>query len=437
MDAEFLQSLREVTEEGLLREFQPKSPRDKTIISIPDVVSICIGVRRCGKSTLMESLILRLLREGVSRDNILCINFADDRLLGLQSGGWDALFSAYYGRFPEKRGKETVYFFFDEIQQFPHWSLFVERLRREENCRIFITGSSAHLLSHEIATELRGRTLSTELFPFSFGEFLMRCGVPRQGSGTTHRMKVLKAWEKYSAEGGFPAVFDLPAEARKLLHREYLNALMLRDVIERYKVTQPLALRHLVNRMVNGIGTLFSHRKVEEELKALGLAVNRNMVAQYLQWLEDAYFLFTIPVYSASVARQTRELKKVYCVDHAIANTLSNGVLKNRGQMLENMVFVHLRRQTPQIYYYKTQTGFEVDFIAVLPDGEKLPVQVCADMSAPDTRKRELRALQAAMAESHLTRGVVVTEGPAESLTTEEGTIDIIPATEFLATVTA
>lgn len=433
MDAEFLQHVQEVTDESLERDFLPKSPRDKQIISLPDIVSICIGVRRCGKSTLMESVILRLLQEGVSRDNIVCINFSDDRLLGLQSGGWDAFFSAYYGRFPEKRGKETVYFFFDEIQQFPHWELFVERLRREENCRIFITGSSAHLLAHEVGTELRGRTLSTELFPFSFGEFLVRCGVSLTGRGTTHRMKVLNAWDKYCAEGGFPAVFDLAADARKLLHREYLNALMLRDVIERYKVTQPLALRHLVNRMVNGIGTLFSFRKVGEELKALGFAINRNMVAEYLQWLEDAYFLFTIPVYSASVARQARELRKAYCVDHAMANTLSNGVLKNRGQMLENMVFVHLRRHTPQVYYYKTRNALEVDFIAVFPEGEKLLVQVCDDMSAPETRKRELRALQAAMAESGLSNGLIVTNGSPETLTTPEGLIRLVPASEFLA----
>lgn len=433
MDAELLQRVREVTDEGLVREFTPKSPRDKKIPSIADVVSICIGVRRCGKSTLMESVILRLLEEGVSRDNIVCINFSDDRLLGLQSGGWDAFFSAYYSRFPEKRSRETVYFFFDEIQQYPHWELFVERLRREENCRIFITGSSANLLAHEVGTELRGRTLSTELFPFSFREFMVRCGVSPQGRGTTHRMQVLKAWERFCTEGGFPAVYALPDEARKMLHREYLNALMLRDVIERYKVTQPLALRHLINRMVNGIGTLFSYRKIGEELKALGFAVNREMVAQYLQWLEDAYFLFTIPVYSASVARQARELRKVYCVDHAMANTLSNGVLKNRGQMLENMVFVHLRRHTPQVFYYKTKNAYEVDFIAVFPEGEKMLVQVCADMSAPDTRKRELRALQAAMAESGLRRAFIVTDGAPESISAAEGEIELTPATQFLA----
>lgn len=141
----------------------------------------------------------------------------------------------------------------------------------------------------------------------------------------------------------------------------------------------------------------------------------------------------SIPVYSASVARQSRELRKIYCVDHAIASTLSNGVLKNRGQILENMVFVHLRRHTSQVFYYKTQNALEVDFVAVFPEGEKLLVQVCADMSSPDTRKRELRALQAAMAESGLQRGIIVTEGAPESIRTAEGSIEIVPAMKFLA----
>lgn len=433
MDTTFQQAVQDVIDEGIERTSLAKSPRDKRIITLPEIVSICIGVRRCGKSTLMESVILKLLAEGVARENIVCINFADDRLLPLRVGGWDALFTAYYGRFPAKRHRETVYFFFDEIQQFPNWELFVERLRREENCRIFITGSSAHLLAHEVGTALRGRTLSCELFPFSFGEFLVRRGIARSGRGVNRRLALTKAWNDYKEQGGFPAVYDLPEPTRKLVHREYANALMLRDVIERYRVSQPLVLRHLATRMLNGIGTLFSFRKVEEELKALGFAVGRDTVAQYLKWLEDAYFIFTITVHTASVARQARELRKVYCVDHAMARSLGNGVLKNRGQVLENIVFVHLRRQTPQVCYYKTKNGHEVDFWATLPDGSQQAVQVCADMSTPETRKRELRALQAAMAESGLKEGWVVTENETETLQVPEGTIHLVPANVFLA----
>lgn len=433
MDANFQETAKVIVDEGLEREFTPKSPRDIRIPEVPDVVSICIGVRRCGKSTLMEGVILKLLEGGVPRENIVCINFADERLLPLQSGGWDALYTAYYGRYPEKRKRETVYFFFDEIQLYPHWELFVERLRREENCRVFITGSSSRMLSEEIATELRGRSLSCELFPFSFGEFMTRAGVKRGGRGAARRLAQMKAWEDYKAQGGFPAVYGLPGETRRLMHHEYRNALMLRDVIERNRVSQPLALRHLVNRLLNGIGTMFSFRKVGEELKALGFPITRASVAQYLQWLEDAYFIFTITVYTASAARQTRELRKVYCVDHALAATLSNGVLKNRGQMLENIVFVELRRKTRQVYYYKSMGGFEVDFMAVMPDGAKRLVQVCADISSPATRKRELRALRAAMEETGLQEAWLVTEWENETVELPCGTVHVVPAADYLA----
>lgn len=433
MDANFQETAKVIVDEGLEREFTPKSPRDIRIPEVPDVVSICIGVRRCGKSTLMEGVILKLLEGGVPRENIVCINFADERLLPLQSGEWDALYTAYYGRYPEKRKKETVYFFFDEIQLYPHWELFVERLRREENCRVFITGSSSRMLSEEIATELRGRSLSCELFPFSFGEFMTRAGVKRGGRGAARRLAQMKAWEDYKAQGGFPAVYGLPGETRRLMHHEYRNALMLRDVIERNRVSQPLALRHLVNRLLNGIGTMFSFRKVGEELKALGFPITRASVAQYLQWLEDAYFIFTITVYTASAARQARELRKVYCVDHALATTLSNGMLKNRGQMLENIVFVELRRKTRQVYYYKSMGGFEVDFMAVMPDGAKRLVQVCADISSPATRKRELRALRAAMEETGLQEAWLVTEWENETVELPCGTVHVVPAADYLA----
>ncbi|MDO4818528.1 MAG: ATP-binding protein [Akkermansia sp.] len=433
MDTSFQETAKVIVDEGLEREFTAKSPRDTRIPVVPDIVSVCIGVRRCGKSTLMESVILKLLSDGVPRENIVCINFADERLLPLQSGGWDALYTAYYGRYPEKRKRETVYFFFDEIQLYPRWELFVERLRREENCRVFITGSSSHLLSQEIATELRGRSLSCELFPFSFGEYLTRAGVKRGGRGAARRLAQMKAWDDFKAQGGFPALYGQPEDTRKLIHREYHNALMLHDVIERNRVSQPLAMRHLVNRLLNGIGTVFSFRKMGEELKALGFPITRATVAQYLQWLEDAYFIFTVNVYSASVARQARELRKVYCVDHALADTLSNGVLRNRGQMLENIVFVQLRRQTERVFYYKSKGGFEVDFMAVLPDGEKRLVQVCADISSPATRKRELRALRSAMEETGLQEAWLVTEWENETVELPCGTVHVVPAADYLA----
>lgn len=412
-------------------DFVPASPRTLEIRALDGVISIVMGVRRCGKSTLMESIMARLVTKGVPRENIVWLNFSDDRFLPLRLGDWDIIHSVYFSIYPEKRRKEKVYFFFDEIQLYPNWELFVERLRREENCEIYITGSSARMLSKEIGTALRGRTLSWELFPFSFSEYLTRCNPPRNKKSSNYRLFMQNAWERYKEEGGFPAVFGIDASLRRQLHREYFNALLLRDVIERYNVRYPQVLRHLANRVINGIGTLFSVRKAHDELKSLGYSLGRDTITQFLQWMEDAYFIFAVPAFSASVARQAREFRKLYCVDHSMAASLSTRILKNRGQMLENMVFCALRQETSDVYYYRTKEGYEVDFIAIFRNGDKVLVQVCDDMSTPETRSREIRALTSAMTETKLTVGYIVTESLNETIETPGGSIRCIPAPEF------
>lgn len=409
------------------------SPREQQIEVLDGVVTIVMGVRRCGKSTLMEALMEKLVKSGVPRENIVWINFSDERLLPLRQGGWDIIHNVYYSSYPEKRRKEKVYFFFDEIQIYPNWEFFVERLRRDENCEVYITGSSARMLSKEIGTCLRGRTLSWELFPFSFSEYLIRCGVTKSHKGSDRRLATQKAWEGYKAEGGFPAVFGTSPSMRRQLHQEYFNALLLRDVIERYDIRYPQVLRHLASRIINGIGTLFSVRKVHDEVKSLGYTVGRETITQFLQWLEDAYFIFAIPAYSASIAKQAREFRKIYCVDHSMAASLSTQILKNHGQMLENIVFCALRRLTPDIFYYKTAENYEVDFIAILKNGEKILVQVCHDLSSQETKNRELRALASAMTETNLQRGYIITDNYREIIPLEVGEIHILPAPEFLA----
>lgn len=433
MNHEFVQTVRDILESNMERPLESGSPRSLHVQTVNKVISIYMGVRRCGKSTLMEARMAELVEAGVPRDNIVWMNFADPRIFPLRAGQWEAIHTAYYGQYPDKRGKEKVYFFFDEIQDIPGWETFVEWLRRDELCEIYITGSSAKLLSHEIATTLRGRTLSWELFPFSFREYLVRCGVNPQGRGTTHRLKVQAAWQRYRTEGGFPEVFGLPEELRRHLHGEYMNAMLLRDIIERYEVKQPQVLRHLATRAINGMGTLFSQRKAEAEFKELGFAVRREQISQYLQWFEDAYFIFSVPRYTPSVAKQAREFRKLYCIDHALAGSLSAGILRNRGQQLENIVFLALRRLTPDVYYYKTEKGYEVDFFALQRETEqKWPVQVSETIDDPHTRTRELRALSAAMAETHTTEGWLVTESSYDEVTTPEGVIHVLPAADFL-----
>lgn len=433
MSLEFVQTIRDIMESNMERPLETRCPRSLRVRTLDKHISIYMGVRRCGKSTLMEARMAELVAAGVPRENIVWMNFADPRLAPLHTGQWEAIHTAYYGKYPDKHLKEKVYFFFDEIQDFSGWETFVEWLRRDELSEIYITGSSSKLLSREIATTLRGRTLSWELFPFSFREFLVRCGVNPQGRGTTHRLSVQKAWQQYRTEGGFPEVFGLDENMRRHLHSEYMNAMLLRDVIERYEVKQPHVLRHLATRAVNGIGTLFSQRKAEAEFKELGYTMRREQISQYLQWFEDAYFIFSVPRYTPSVAKQAREFRKLYCIDHALAASLGSGILRNRGQQLENIVFLALRRLTPDVYYHKTEKGHEVDFLALQRETEsKWLVQVSENIEDPRTRTRELRALAEAMAETHTAESWLVTESAYDDITLPEGTIHVLPAYDFL-----
>lgn len=410
------------------------SPRDVEITAANGKIAVCIGVRRCGKSTLMEQHLRELEAQGVARENMVIINFADERLAGMQKENWAELYEAYYSMYPQKRFSEKVYFCFDEIQMQPHWELFVERLRREENCEIYITGSSAKMLSREIHTALRGRTLTWELFPFSFGEYLERCGIARRGRSTTYRMQMLNAWERYKTEGGFPEAFGQGTEWRRRLFQDYFDTLLYRDVIERHNVSQPIVLRELARRMLSSIGSRFSVNKVCNDLRSQGLSIGKETLMQYMEWLEDAYFLFSVPSCTPSVSERFRQMRKIYCIDHAMAHTFCAVFSQRVGQSLENMVYLALRRRSAEIYYYTTEKRLEVDFLAVEPGTQRhLLLQVSSDMSAPTTRHRELRALQAAMAETRIATGYVITEDTAETISTPGGTIRLIPAAEFLA----
>lgn len=426
-------ALRELIRERQLAGTEDYTRRDLKVEVLPKKVSICMGVRRCGKSALMESRIRELRQQGVPAENIVYLNFMDDRLAALEGGDWNALYDAYYGLYPDKRQKEKVYFFFDEMQDYPHWQLFVERLRREENCDIYLTGSSSKLLSKEIASCLRGRTMSWELFPFSFREYLRHVQLPESSHNlsTTQRLAVQQAWEQYTQNGGFPECFGLNTAQRRKLHQEYFSSILYHDVVERNAVSQPLVLRSLARRLLNQVSTLLSVSKLSKDFASMGYKVSRETISQYIQWLEDAYFIITVPACSPGIGEQQRRLKKLYCIDHALASSLGIGITENRGQMLENMVCVELRRHTQEIYYYTTKEKYEVDFLAAFPSGHRCLVQVCADMSADTTRKRELRALSSAMQETAIREAVIVTEEQEENVETPHGTIRCIPARRF------
>jgi uncharacterized protein len=403
------------------------------ITPVTGKATVCIGVRRSGKSTFMFQLIHRLIESGVHRQNILYLNFFDDRLHCLQHESLSVILEAYFLLYPEKKNVEKIYCFFDEIQIIPGWEPFVDRLMRTEKCEVYITGSSAQMLSREIATQMRGRALSWEMFPFTFREFLDFKGIEHNAPlSTKKRLTIQKAFEKYWKTGGFPEVAGLNRMLRIKIHQEYFNTMLFRDLIERHDISHPKAVMDLAHWLVDNTGSLYSINNLTGYLKSLAHKAPKSAVSNYMEWFEDAYVLFTVRIFDASLARSNTNPKKIYCIDHALVTSVSSGILVNSGHLLENLVFTALRRVTPDIFYYKSKAGREVDFIAQRQDRSRMLIQVCESINDSQTRKREISALSEAMAELNLNEGTIVTRGKEEQIEVESGRIDVVEAWRFL-----
>jgi predicted AAA+ superfamily ATPase len=323
-------------------------------------------------------------------------------------------------------------FFFDEIQNIAGWERFIRRLLDTENVHICITGSSAKLLSREIATSLRGRSIATEIFPFSFAESLEHQGLeagdePRPGAA--QRALLENRFEAYLHEGGFPEVQGVESEFRIRILQDYLDVVILRDLLERYQITGTVALRYLIRHLINSAAALFSVNKFYNDLKSQGIAVSKNTLHQYLEYLSDAYLFFEVPIHTKSERARMVNPRKVYAIDNGLVRSCSHSFRPDWGRLLENHVFTVLRREYDTIEYYKTRAGHEVDFVSTGYDGRKRLIQVAADMSEISTRKRELNALNEAMQECQIEHATIVTLNQDERLTTADGgRINILPA---------
>jgi predicted AAA+ superfamily ATPase len=428
-----LQLLQEIILDSQEEEFFTGTLRRLEVSAIDKKATILIGVRRCGKSTFMHQILSRLMADGISKDNILYINFFDDRLANLNSNGLDKVLEAFYLIHPGLKPREKIYCFFDEIQVISGWEAFVDRVLRTENCEVYLTGSSAKMLSKEIATQMRGRALSWELFPFSFQEHLDHLKVKSNlPAATRDRLRIQQAYTSFFEQGGFPEVFGIDKHLRVRIHQEYFNSILFRDLIERHDISHPRAVVDLARRLMENVASLYTLNGLTNYLKSLGHKVPKNSVAEYLSWFEDAFFLFTVRIFSASYGKSNSNPKKIYCIDHALIRSVTSGILVNSGHLLENIVFIALRRLNVSIYYYKTSAKQEVDFLIQDQQRKLRLIQVCETLANPVTRQREISALQSAMNELGLSEATLVTRDESEQVTIEKNIIEIVPVWQFL-----
>jgi len=361
--------------------------RKLTIPETQKVISL-IGLRRAGKTFYFYQLINNLIEGSINPSQILYINFEDDRILPLNVKELNTILEAYYELYPENID-ETLYLFFDEIQNIDNWELFIRRVHDRKNARIFITGSSSKLLSKEIATSLRGRTLSYYLFPLSFEEFLRfrQVTLNKDFEYTDARFRVKKLFSEYLYGGGFPEVVLEAEELRQDILRNYFEMFIYRDLVERFSIRNTSLLKSLVKFLITNIGTTFSVNSFYRTIRK-DMPVGKDTLMEYLSYLEDINLVYLVPIFSYSLKKQQVNPRKVYCIDNGLRNAVSFMFSKDEGRLAENLVFLELKRRNKEPYYWKNKG--EVDFVIKDRDSSLTAINVSY---TDEIDERETKAL--------------------------------------------
>lgn len=399
--------------DALTAPFPVLTRRDIRFPRVRGKATAVIGVRRGGKTSLLYKYLSGLLADGRPRDSLLLIGFDDDRLTGITTNDLSWLVEEYFRRFPKRRNAATVTLCLDEIQLVPEWEKFVRRLVDTEKMEILLSGSSAKLLSREVATSLRGRGMEVLVHPFSFREALRHARAEpatswKQLSRASRSALDAKLLE-YLATGGFPEAQGLDERDRIKLLEGYVDTMVLRDVIDRYAVSNTIALRWLQRELLANAAGMFSVSKCFNALKSQGVAVGKDTLHEYLGYLEDAFLIRTVSLHTTSERKRMVNPRKAYAVDPGLIPLFQRTTEPQTGHALETAVLIELERRGFRVGYVRTKGGFEVDFYASAPGRPVLLIQVCSDASDPHTLERELRALDDARVAYPRARALLLT----------------------------
>lgn len=410
------------------------TPRAVPLAGLPGKADALVGMRRVGKTWRLYQHMGELLDRGVPRHRLLYVNLEDERL-SVEAADLSELTDAWYARHPDVPGQKH-WLYLDEVQNVPGWERFVRRLLDQANVHVLVTGSSSRMLSAEVATSLRGRALTAEVLPFGFAEALLHQGIAPPTAwpvGPAERARLAHAFATYFEGGGFPEVQGLDAGLRRRILQEYVDVAVLRDVIERHRVTQVAALRWLVRRLLANPAGRFTANRLHRDLQAQGVPVGKDTVHELLAHVEDAHLVYTLPLWTASEGRRQTNPRKAYPVDPALSRTAAFAKPDDVGHRLEDLVYLELRRRgLAELGYVDTVSGFEVDFCGREPGGSLRLVQVCARLDDPDTRRRELRALEEAMGELGVAQATLVTLDDDERVRLRTGEVRVVPAFRWL-----
>ncbi|HIH87518.1 MAG TPA: ATP-binding protein [Methanosarcinales archaeon] len=354
-----------------------------------------IGPRRAGKTSFQFKKIGELMASGVEKERILYLNFEDPRLVDVHFKEIRDIIKVHWQLYPASTSKKCI-IFFDEPQMIENWEIAVRALH-DEGFEIFLTGSSSRLLSKEISTSLRGRTLSYLLLPFSFKEFLEmeHPGFDPNRLSSKEKSLLKGLLDQYLEFGGFPEIIlEENPETRLRILNEYFNLVVYRDVVERYKIKNTLLIKWLVKSMTVSYSKEFSVHKQYLTLKSKGIKASKNTLYSYLSMLEDSVFVFLVPRFDYSIRKRDLSIHKVYLCDVGFARLTE--ISRDYGRKMENVVFLELERRKralTDIFYWKNPQQEVVDFVVQSGGRVEQLIQVCRDVDDANVKKREVRAL--------------------------------------------
>ena len=380
-----------------LNRIQPLVIRDTQFPNAPNKIKVAIGMRRAGKTYFVYQYMLELLQQGIPFSQLLYINFEDDRLLPLDRIKLANLIDSFFALYPENHEKKC-YIFLDEIQNIEDWALVIRRLHDSKNIEIFLTGSSAKLLSKEIATQLRGRSLSTEIWPYSFNEWMHAKNMTLDKSLFDKKTEdqLNHHFLTYIKQGGFPETLHYAPDVHQATLQEYIELVIYKDIIERYDLKNSSIIKYMILTMLNNVGSSFSINKFYNDLKSQGYKITKDILYEYANYIEDAYLLFKVSLYDRSIRKVKTNPAKLYAVDPGIILASTLNITADSGHLFENIIYLELRRLGCQINYYLTKERYEIDFLIKKKNGQRKLLQIVWNMSEPKTYERELRALRTA-----------------------------------------
>lgn len=411
-------------------------PREGEVHIAERMVAAVVGARRAGKSYRALQLADELTKQGtLSGIRQIChVDFDNPILAMMTPQDLGCIQSVFLKMTPECDLKTPLVFVLDEIHKIKGWEDYAIDLSSNPRWKVIVTGSSSKLLRDEIATELRGKSISSTVYPLSFREFLTFKGFSGATSSTKEKAEAMRWFDEYLKWGAYPAVARLGASLREPLLREYFDTMILRDVLQRYNVSRPRQCMHLYRYLLSNIARPHTLQSAYAYLKQSGYATSRDSVRAYIQWAEDSWLLCTVPIYSHSHKEQDRNYKKVYCIDWALAIRNSLVWDGSFSRALENVAYQHLKRSHSRVYYYLTRAKRqEVDFIALDNRGKpSVAVQVCSDLSDPATEAREVQPLQTTARYFGIKAAAIVTLNEERRIRCDGVDIEVIPAWKWL-----